>query len=306
MLIDGQKWACEACIRGHRVSSCKHHGTLPPIYSHSYFHFLYNISRIYANRTDRPLIRIKRKGRPFATCSICHSTPCKSPTDHARQKRESELKHPKVTQHTHMPFLQYRTSHARLYPRHHNPNGFLPIAPRPSSGAKRECRISNEGAGEGGAERTASSGCLGYWSGSEEGSGNGSGNESGGLVAVSGPASTTQSLSPAPGPCPGPGPDAGSIPSDPVMGNAIFDPTYSLLPPATLAQTDPLGPLDSVNPFDFPLDPALADGMCLGEMDLDITEGLEEVFQVEDWSRYMWSPENGFEHLDMGYPPVTR
>lgn len=29
MLIDGQKWACEACIRGHRVSSCKHHGTVP-------------------------------------------------------------------------------------------------------------------------------------------------------------------------------------------------------------------------------------------------------------------------------------
>lgn len=26
MLIDGQKWACEACIRGHRVTSCKHHG----------------------------------------------------------------------------------------------------------------------------------------------------------------------------------------------------------------------------------------------------------------------------------------
>ncbi|EKV04253.1 Cu-dependent DNA-binding protein, putative [Penicillium digitatum PHI26] len=26
MLIDGQKWACEACLRGHRVTSCKHHG----------------------------------------------------------------------------------------------------------------------------------------------------------------------------------------------------------------------------------------------------------------------------------------
>ena len=26
MLIDGKKWACEACIRGHRVTSCKHHG----------------------------------------------------------------------------------------------------------------------------------------------------------------------------------------------------------------------------------------------------------------------------------------
>ena len=48
---------------------------------------------------DRPLIRIKRKGRPFATCSICHSTPCESPSEHARQKREAELKAPsKVTQ----------------------------------------------------------------------------------------------------------------------------------------------------------------------------------------------------------------
>jgi hypothetical protein len=26
MLIDGEKWACEACVRGHRVSTCKHHG----------------------------------------------------------------------------------------------------------------------------------------------------------------------------------------------------------------------------------------------------------------------------------------
>ena len=26
MLIDGEKWACEACVRGHRVTTCKHHG----------------------------------------------------------------------------------------------------------------------------------------------------------------------------------------------------------------------------------------------------------------------------------------
>jgi hypothetical protein len=26
MLIDGEKWACEACVRGHRVSSCHHSG----------------------------------------------------------------------------------------------------------------------------------------------------------------------------------------------------------------------------------------------------------------------------------------
>ncbi len=28
MLIDGEKWACEACVRGHRVSNCQHHGEL--------------------------------------------------------------------------------------------------------------------------------------------------------------------------------------------------------------------------------------------------------------------------------------
>ncbi|KAJ6011532.1 hypothetical protein N7451_002944 [Penicillium sp. IBT 35674x] len=83
MLIDGQKWACEACIRGHH----------------------------------RPLIRIKRKGRPFATCSVCQATPCISPTDHARQKRETELKHPKVTQtqpQIHMPFRFNNTGLAHL------------------------------------------------------------------------------------------------------------------------------------------------------------------------------------------------
>nr|XP_003188802.1 hypothetical protein ANI_1_166174 [Aspergillus niger CBS 513.88] len=60
MLIDGEKWACEACVRGHRVTTCKHN--------------------------DRPLIRINRKGRPFATCSICNCTPCESPEEHAKLK----------------------------------------------------------------------------------------------------------------------------------------------------------------------------------------------------------------------------
>lgn len=26
MLIDGEKYACEACVRGHRVSNCQHSG----------------------------------------------------------------------------------------------------------------------------------------------------------------------------------------------------------------------------------------------------------------------------------------
>ncbi|CAP83016.1 Pc15g01300 [Penicillium rubens Wisconsin 54-1255] len=46
MLLDGEKWACEACVRGHRVSNCHHH-------------------------VDRPLIRIGKKGRPITQCAHC-------------------------------------------------------------------------------------------------------------------------------------------------------------------------------------------------------------------------------------------
>ncbi|KAK0743758.1 hypothetical protein B0T18DRAFT_330488 [Schizothecium vesticola] len=47
MLIDGEKWACEACVRGHRVSNCQHH--------------------------DRPLQHINKKGRPVSQCQHCRS-----------------------------------------------------------------------------------------------------------------------------------------------------------------------------------------------------------------------------------------
>ncbi|KZF21050.1 hypothetical protein L228DRAFT_165399 [Xylona heveae TC161] len=45
MLIDGEKWACEACVRGHRVSNCQH--------------------------ADRPLTHINKKGRPVSQCQHC-------------------------------------------------------------------------------------------------------------------------------------------------------------------------------------------------------------------------------------------
>ncbi|KAI1910396.1 transcriptional activator haa1 [Ophidiomyces ophidiicola] len=45
MLINGEKYACDACIRGHRVSSCQHH--------------------------ERPLSHINRKGRPVSQCPHC-------------------------------------------------------------------------------------------------------------------------------------------------------------------------------------------------------------------------------------------
>ncbi|KAF8609400.1 hypothetical protein BDV93DRAFT_142519 [Ceratobasidium sp. AG-I] len=45
ILIDSQKFACSACINGHRSSSCQH--------------------------TERPLFEIKKKGRPVTQCERC-------------------------------------------------------------------------------------------------------------------------------------------------------------------------------------------------------------------------------------------
>ncbi|KAL8873779.1 MAG: hypothetical protein Q9198_006973 [Flavoplaca austrocitrina] len=45
MLINGEKWACEACVRGHRVSNCQH--------------------------SDRILLHINKKGRPVSQCPHC-------------------------------------------------------------------------------------------------------------------------------------------------------------------------------------------------------------------------------------------
>ncbi|WVN86318.1 uncharacterized protein L203_101481 [Cryptococcus depauperatus CBS 7841] len=45
VLINDKKYACEKCIKGHRVSSCTH--------------------------TDRPLYEVKKKGRPTTQCKYC-------------------------------------------------------------------------------------------------------------------------------------------------------------------------------------------------------------------------------------------
>ncbi|KAH8884642.1 hypothetical protein GQ53DRAFT_786086 [Thozetella sp. PMI_491] len=47
MIIDGEKYACEACVRGHRVSNCQH--------------------------ADRKLQHINKKGRPVTQCSHCRA-----------------------------------------------------------------------------------------------------------------------------------------------------------------------------------------------------------------------------------------
>ncbi|KAI1816523.1 hypothetical protein GGS20DRAFT_212592 [Poronia punctata] len=47
MIIDGEKFACDACVRGHRVSNCHH--------------------------SDRPLQHINKKGRPVSQCTECRA-----------------------------------------------------------------------------------------------------------------------------------------------------------------------------------------------------------------------------------------
>ncbi|ORY78858.1 copper fist DNA binding domain-domain-containing protein [Leucosporidium creatinivorum] len=45
VLIDGVKYACHSCVKGHRSSKCTH--------------------------TTRTLVEIKKKGRPTSQCSHC-------------------------------------------------------------------------------------------------------------------------------------------------------------------------------------------------------------------------------------------
>ncbi|KAI9883894.1 MAG: V-ATPase V1 sector subunit E [Watsoniomyces obsoletus] len=71
MLIDGEKWACEACVRGHRVSNCQH--------------------------ADRPLLHINKKGRPVSQCPHCRAVR-KSRSAHVRcecgDKSQAKTRYP--------------------------------------------------------------------------------------------------------------------------------------------------------------------------------------------------------------------
>lgn len=59
VFVNSKKFACEACIKGHRSSSCSH--------------------------TDRPLFEVKKKGRPVSQCEKC------------RELRQSKKVHSRCT-----------------------------------------------------------------------------------------------------------------------------------------------------------------------------------------------------------------
>lgn len=66
MIIDGEKYACEACVRGHRVSSCHHSGKWLPLLLYSK-DSLTNV----LDALDRPLSYVHKKGRPVTQCQHC-------------------------------------------------------------------------------------------------------------------------------------------------------------------------------------------------------------------------------------------
>lgn len=66
MLINGEKFACEACVRGHRVSSCHHQGKWS-CDSRGW----QKISGVILTCPDRPLVHVNKKGRPVSQCQHC-------------------------------------------------------------------------------------------------------------------------------------------------------------------------------------------------------------------------------------------
>ncbi|GAA6014518.1 hypothetical protein JCM10207_001633 [Rhodosporidiobolus poonsookiae] len=69
MIIDGIKYSCEPCVRGHRQANCKH--------------------------SDRPLQEIKRRGRPITACEECREARkqnnCHRSCKHCTIKSKSEI-----------------------------------------------------------------------------------------------------------------------------------------------------------------------------------------------------------------------
>lgn len=69
MITNGEKFACESCIRGHRVTKCQHTGEfliLQPVTYRSY-------ADAKTSQSDRPLQQVGKKGRPVSQCGHCRS-----------------------------------------------------------------------------------------------------------------------------------------------------------------------------------------------------------------------------------------
>ncbi|EXL94053.1 hypothetical protein NOF04DRAFT_1398684 [Fusarium oxysporum II5] len=95
MIIDGEKYACEACVRGHRVSNCQHsgksrlkteacYGLSVPVITPGWMHFQYSSMDMSPSLAlfpvtdhnpsiDRPLQHINKKGRPVSQCAHCRA-----------------------------------------------------------------------------------------------------------------------------------------------------------------------------------------------------------------------------------------
>lgn len=83
MIIDGETYACEACVRGHRVRDCQHHGEhicgsgschgASTRTFHQDLDPVHIPSLTFESKTDRPLQTVNKKGRPVSQCQHCRA-----------------------------------------------------------------------------------------------------------------------------------------------------------------------------------------------------------------------------------------
>lgn len=74
---DGTKWACQSCLKGHRVSGCTHLGMSPSLCVAVVPILIVTVI------TDRELVLVPKKGRPVTQCQHCRQE---------RKKRSAHVK----------------------------------------------------------------------------------------------------------------------------------------------------------------------------------------------------------------------
>ncbi|KAH7006812.1 hypothetical protein EDB80DRAFT_613215 [Ilyonectria destructans] len=67
MISNGERFACESCIRGHRVAQCQHIGEYLVCLTYAV------TANARTSQSDRPLQRVQKKGRPVSQCGHCRS-----------------------------------------------------------------------------------------------------------------------------------------------------------------------------------------------------------------------------------------
>lgn len=76
MIIEGQNYACDTCVRGHRVRTCEHYGKYTGICRLILVRRLdpgQIVLELMESKIGRPLNLVGKKGRPVSQCQHCRT-----------------------------------------------------------------------------------------------------------------------------------------------------------------------------------------------------------------------------------------